>query len=100
MKTLRLLSLTALLATGAATVGMAAGPNDTTGQTRNGGVPGTSAQSSGNQYPGVVGPTGSRQSDATNPTGRMTPPGQESSGGGSGGCSGGGSGGSGTGGSR
>ncbi len=113
-KTLRLLSLAALLATGTATLSMAAGTNDagqtgsqsvtgtqtgsqqtgrpamgstmntpngqyttntptyTYGGSNNGGLPGTSAQVSGQPYPGVVGPTGSRQSDATNPN-RVAP---------------------------
>lgn len=43
-------------------------------RSNNGGAPGVSAQSSGQPYPGVVGPTGSRQSDATNPN-RVAPSG-------------------------
>ena len=44
---------------------------------------GMSAQSTGPQYPAVVGPTGSRQQDATNPN-RSSPTGGTSEGGGSG----------------
>jgi hypothetical protein len=93
LKTLRLLSVAALLSSGAA-VAMAAG-NDTgsrgttgtmtgsqqtpsTGSTTQGspgsvnrGGAGVSAQSTGPIYPGVVGPTGSRQPDATNPARSM-----------------------------
>jgi hypothetical protein len=104
MKSLRLLSLAALLTTGTAAMSMAAtdaspessGSKSVTGtQTRsqqqnvpatgsaapmtnqrmsNGGVAGLSAQTpgNGNKYPGVVGPTGSTQSDATNPN-RIAP---------------------------
>ena len=42
-----------------------------------------SAQSTGPQYPAVVGPTGSHQQDATNPN-RSSPTGGTSEGGGSG----------------
>jgi hypothetical protein len=109
MKSLRLLSLAALLTTGAAAVSMAAtdagpesaGSKSITGtQTRsqqqsvpatgsaapmtnqrmsNGGAGGLSAQTpgNGNPYPGVVGPTGSSQSDATNPN-RTAPSGGNS----------------------
>jgi hypothetical protein len=89
MKSLRLLSLAALLTTGTAAVSMAAtdaSPESsgskqqnvpatgsaapaTNQRMSNGGVAGLSAQTpgNGNKYPGVVGPTGSTQSDATNP---------------------------------
>ena len=89
MKSLRLLSLAALLTTGLAAVSMAAGQDfpESSGSKQqntpatgsaapmtnqrmsNGGVAGMSAQTPGNgqKYPGVVGPTGSTQSDATNP---------------------------------
>ena len=112
-KTLRLLSLAAVLATGVATATMAASDGasdsqqvtgtmtgsqqtgtpavDNTITTRNGqvttGTPATnvdprkgssgtgmSAQSTGPQYPAVVGPTGSREQDATNPN-RSSPTG-------------------------
>ena len=98
MKSLRLLSLAALLTTGLAAVSMAAGPDSSGGgpeasgskqqnapatgsaapmtnqRMSNGGVAGMSAQTPGNgqKYPGVVGPTGSTQSDATNPN-RIAP---------------------------
>ena len=49
-------------------------PSTSSTRSSNGGVPGVSAQSSGQPYPGVVGPTGSRQSDATNPN-RVAPSG-------------------------
>ena len=89
MKSLRLLSLAALLTTGLAAVSMAAGQDSpessgskqqntpatgsaapmTNQRMSNGGIAGMSAQTPGNgqKYPGVVGPTGSTQSDATNP---------------------------------
>jgi len=113
-KTLRFLSLAALLATGTATATLAAGDDsggskgpqsvtgtqlgsqqtnkpavDNTVTTRDGqystttpATPrtgsaantGMSAQSTGPAYPGVVGPTGSTQPDATNP-GRSSPSG-------------------------
>ena len=118
-KTLRLLSLAALLTTSAATATMAANDGasgsqqvtgtmtgsqqvgtpatDNTVTTRNGqyttstpatnvdprkGSSGTgmSAQSTGPHYPSVVGPTGSREQDATNPN-RSSP--NEGQGGGS-----------------
>ncbi len=94
-KTLRLLGLAAPLTTGAVTTTMAASDGtmsgsqqvgtpatDNTVTTRSGqkttGTPnidptkgssgtGISAQSTGPQYPSVVGPTGSDQQDATNP---------------------------------
>ena len=88
-KTLRLLSLATVLATGVATATMAAndgasGSQQVTGTMTDGqyttGTPptnvdprkgssgtGMSAQSTGPQYPAVVGPTGSHQQDATNP---------------------------------
>jgi len=44
---------------------------------------GMSAQSTGRQYPAVVGPTGSREQDATNPN-RSSPTGGTSEGGGAG----------------
>ena len=103
-KTLRLLSLAALLTTGsvAATFAASNGASETQEMTgtmtgsqqvgrpatddtitpRNGqysakpsAPTGRSAQSSGQTYPSVVGPTGSTQSDATNPT--RSPPGGE-----------------------
>jgi hypothetical protein len=46
-------------------------------------TPGMSAQSSGQPYPSVVGPTGSTQSDATNPN-RTAPQGGNNAGGASG----------------
>jgi len=121
-KSLRLLSLATVLATGVATATMAAndgasGSQQVTGTmtgsqqvgtpatgntvtTRSGqyttGTPamnvdphkgssgtGMSAQSTGPQYPAVVGPTGSREQDATNPN-RSSPTGGTSEGGGSG----------------
>jgi hypothetical protein len=122
-KTLQLLSLATVLATGVATATLAAsgdGANgsqsvtgtmtgsqqvgtpatDNTITTRNGqyttGTPssnvdprkgssgtGISAQSTGPQYPAVVGPTGSHQQDATNPN-RSPPTGGTSEGGASG----------------
>ncbi len=120
-KTLRLLSLATVLATGVATATMAANDGasgsqqvtgtmtgsqqvgtpatDNTITTRNGQVTtstpstrvdprngssgtGMSAQSTGPQYPAVVGPTGSHQQDATNPN-RSSPTGGTSEGGGS-----------------
>jgi len=105
-KTLRLLSLAALLATGTATATLAAGsersgsqavtgtqlgsPQTNTPATGSAAVPnaGMSAQTTGPQYPGVVGPTGSRQRDATNPN-RSAPTaggGTDGAGGGGGGC--------------
>jgi hypothetical protein len=121
-KTLRLLSLATVLATGVAAAAMAASTGasdsqqvtgtmtgsqqtgtpavDNTMTTRNGqyttstpstnvdprnGSSGTgmSAQSTGKQYPAVVGPTGSREQDATNPV-RSSPTGGTSEGSGSG----------------
>jgi hypothetical protein len=111
-KTLRILSVAALLATSTAASGMAAGTNEAgqtgsqsltgtqlgspqqgtpatgstgvvTGTSNNGGVPGMSAQSSGQRYPGVVGPTGSTQPDATNPS-RSSPNGGGTENGGNG----------------
>jgi hypothetical protein len=118
-KTLRLLSLATVLATGVATATMAANDGasgsqqvtgtmtgsqqvgtpatDNTITTRNGQVTtttpstrvdprngssgtGMSAQSTGPQYPAVVGPTGSHQQDATNPN-RSSPTGGTSEGG-------------------
>jgi hypothetical protein len=97
-KTLRLLSLASLLAAGFATVSLAAGDNGGVGSktvtgtqlnsqqqgTPSTGMAGTTATGSygmnnqtnqpGNSYPGVVGPTGSTQPDATNP-GRTSPSG-------------------------
>ena len=97
MKSLRLLSLAALLTTGLAAGSMAASQDSSAGpegtgtkqqntpatgsaaptnqRMSNGGVAGLSAQTPGNgkAYPGVVGPTGSTQSDATNPN-RTAPP--------------------------
>jgi hypothetical protein len=96
-RTLGLLSLAALLATGG--VALAAGANDpgqpgtvnapATGSatTYQQGGTGRSAQSTG-QYPGAVGPTGSVQPDATNPV-RSNPSGGGGPGGGSGGANGG-----------
>jgi hypothetical protein len=125
-KTLRLLSLATVLASGVATATFAASGDagsgtqqvtgtmtgsqqagtpatDNTVTTGNGqyttstpsmnadpragsGGTGMSAQSRGPQYPAVVGPTGSHQQDATNPT-RSPPAGGTSEGGGSGGSS-------------
>jgi hypothetical protein len=89
MKSLRLLSFAALLTTGTAAMSMAATDASqessrskqqnmpatgsaapaTNQRMSNGGVAGLSAQTpgNGNKYPSVVGPTGSTQSDATNP---------------------------------
>ena len=103
MKSLRLLSLAALLTTGLAAVSMAAGQDSSGGgpessgskqqntpatgsaaptnqRMSNGGVAGLSAQTPGNgkAYPAVVGPTGSTQPDATNPN-RAAPPSAEGS---------------------
>jgi hypothetical protein len=125
-KTLRLLSLATVLATGVTAAAMAASNGasdsqqvtgtmtgsqqtgtpavDNTITTRNGqytkstpsttvdprnGSSGTgmSAQSTGPQYPAVVGPTGSRQQDATNPI-RSSPTGGTSEGGGASGSGG------------
>ncbi|MEJ0020287.1 MAG: hypothetical protein WDN25_27815 [Acetobacteraceae bacterium] len=80
-------------ATGSA-ADMPGAANATNARTANGGVPGLSAQSSGQPYPGVVGPTGSTQRDATNPN-RSAPTaggGTDGGSGGGGGSSGGGSG--------
>ena len=111
-KTLRLLSFAALLTTGSAAATFAASSGASDNQEVTATVPGSpqvgkpatddtvttgqgqystkpksptanSAQSSGPPYPGVVGPTGSTQSDATNPN--RSPPGGDSTGGGSGG---------------
>ena len=106
-KTLHVLSLAALLATGSAAATFAddsSGASDTQKMTgtmtgsQQVGRPATddtittrqgqystkpvaptakSAQSSGHPYPGVVGPTGSTQSDATNPN--RSPPGGDGS---------------------
>lgn len=107
-KALRLLSFAALLATGTS-LAMAAGPEGghsvgqetTTGRmTGSQQVPtpatgtatsptGMSAQTTGPAYPGVVGPTGSTQPDATNPV-RSSPSsgGQDNGGGASSGAGG------------
>ena len=100
MKSLRLLSLAALLTTGLAAGSMAASQDSSAGpegtgtkqqntpatgsaaptnqRMSNGGVAGLSAQTPGNgkAYPAVVGPTGSTQPDATNPN-RAAPPSAE-----------------------
>ena len=107
-KSLRLLSLAALLTTGSAAATFAASSGASPTQEMTGtqtgsqqiGRPATDdtittrqgqystkpvaptakrAQSSGHPYPGVVGPTGSTQSDATNPN--RSPPGGDGSGG-------------------
>jgi len=99
-KTLGRLGLAALLAAGTATVSMAASersgsqsvtgtqlgsPQTDTPATGSATMPnaGVSAQTTGPAYPGVVGPTGSRQPDATNPS-RSSPPGGGGTDGGSG----------------
>ena len=111
-KALHVLSLAALLTTGSAATTFAASNSATDTQEMTGTMTGSqqvgrpatddtittrqgqystkpiaptakSAQSSGHPYPGVVGPTGSTQSDATNPN--RSPPGGDSTGGGSGG---------------
>jgi hypothetical protein len=83
-RTLAILSLAALLATGEAAVAGQQAP-----ATQPSGTPGVSTQSTG-AYPGARGPTGSTQPDATNPV-RSNPSGggTESGGGASGGASGG-----------
>jgi hypothetical protein len=99
-KTLRLLSLTALLATGFATATLAAnmespaGNQSMTGtQTPATGSSGTAGayrmnNQSAQGYPSGVGPTGSKQPDATNPN-RTAPAGEGGSGSGNAGASGG-----------
>jgi hypothetical protein len=105
MKTLSVLSLAALLATGAANVSLAAANNagegtssqSTANMPATGGgatMPygSTGSAMTGQTYPGQVGPTGSTQPDATNPSRsaeRMgAGGGHDSSGGGSGGTTG------------
>jgi hypothetical protein len=98
-RTLRLLSMASLLATGVATAGLAAGndagggssptvtgtrlgsPQESTPATGSSGTATTGtygmnsrANPNGSSYPGGVGPTGSTQPDATNPS-RPTPSG-------------------------
>jgi hypothetical protein len=98
IKSLRLLSLASFLAAGVATASLAAGDNGGVGSksvtgtelnsqqqgTPSTGTSGTTATGTygmnnqanqpGNSYPGVVGPTGSTQPDATNPV-RSSPSG-------------------------
>jgi hypothetical protein len=66
----------------------AASPSYTYPRSGNTGT-GMSAQSTGPAYPGVVGPTGSRQPDATNPSRSSPSGGGQESGGGTGSASGG-----------
>jgi len=107
-KTLRLLSLTSLLVTGVAAASLAASTESPSGnqsvtgtQTPAMGSTGTATGTTGaygmnsqrgQGYPSVVGPTGSTQPDATNPT--RTAPNSEGSGGGSSGSGSGGNSGS------